>query len=577
MRNFLRLIQRYIRPYYDKVLASVVLMFMHTGFAMVMPLVLKYLVDDVLYQERYHLLVWVFLVYLGLRVANAVVAYVRGLIVVRLGQAVVYMLRRDIYAQLNRLQLSYYDRTQSGKIVSRLINDVNIVQNMVTTSFITYFTDLITLAVAIGILLTMNKQLALLSILVVPTYIINYNAFIGRVRENSHRIRRKTDEIIAYLSERISGIRVIKAFNQEKQENIRAFKKLRTYYHLNYRASMLSAGMSIIAQILSGMGTAVVLWYGGYLVLQGKLSTGGLIAFYSLVAYLYNPAVHFSQINTVIQRMRAALDRIYELLDMYPQIADKPGAPALKAEEGRIRFENVSFSYDGTRQVLENINLDIPPGSKVAVIGRSGSGKSTLASLIARFYDPTEGRITIDDQDIRSVKIQSLRKQIGIVFQESMLFSGSIRDNICYGSPRATDKDMTMATQAARIDDFVEALPDSYYSMVGERGVSLSGGQKQRVAIARALLTQPRILIFDDCTSALDAQTEAAIQETLQDIMKNRTSLVITHRLSTIIDADLIIVLDDGRIVEQGTHDYLLDLGGVYADMFQQQFGLAAS
>ncbi|MDD4152702.1 MAG: ABC transporter ATP-binding protein [bacterium] len=574
MYNFLRLLRKYIRPYSDKVLAAVVLMFMHTGFAMAMPLVLKYLVDDVLYKERYHLLIWVFLVYLGLRAMNSLVAYMRGLIVVRLGQAVVYLLRRDIYAQLNRLQLSYYDRTQSGKIVSRLINDVNIIQNMVTTSFITYFTDLITLVTAIGILLSINTQLAFLAILVIPAYIINYNGFIGRVRENSHRIRRKTDEIIAYLSERISGVRVIKAFNQEKQENKRAFKKLRTYYHLNYRAAMLSSGMSIIAQILSGMSTAVVLWYGGYLVLQDRLSTGGLIAFYSLVAYLYNPAVHFSQINTVIQRMRAALDRIYELLDMYPQIADKPGSPALKAEEGHIRFENVSFRYDGTRRVLEKITLDIPSGSKVAVIGRSGSGKSTLASLIARFYDPTEGYITIDGQDIREVKIESLRKQIGIVFQESMLFSGTIRDNICYGSPRATDEEMIIATRAARIDDFVEALPDNYYSMIGERGVSLSGGQKQRIAIARALLTQPRILIFDDCTSALDAQTEAAIQETLQDIMKNRTNLVITHRLSTIIDADLIVVLDEGSIVEQGVHDALLNLGGVYASMFQQQFGL---
>jgi len=411
---------------------------------------------------------------------------------------------------------------------------------------------------------------------VYPIYIANYLIFIGRIKQTSYEVREQREIIYGDLQEKLAGVQVVKSYARERYEVRQFAGETRNLLHLNLRASVLSTALWTLAEFIGAIGTALLIWYGGKLVIEGKLTPGSLIAFYGYIGgYLYQPTLRMIQLNDQIARTNAALWRIFRTLDTKPNVTDKPNAIPLPPIRGDVRYENVWFEYEPGQPVIKGVNLDVKAGEVVALVGPSGSGKTTMVNLLQRHYDVTDGRITIDGYDLRDVQLKSLRRQIGVVIQETMLFNTTIRENIRYGKLDATDEEVEAAARAANIAHVIEAMPRGYDTRLGEDGVKLSGGEKQRIAIARALLADPRILILDEATSALDSETEALIQEALERLMKGRTCFVIAHRLSTIVKADKIVVMEKGVIREMGNHNELLALGGIYASLFHQQFKVA--
>lgn len=570
--NFLRLINRFLRPFWPWILLSTALTFLSTCTTLPIPLIIKYLIDDVLIHKRMDKLSLVFVMVLGVLLAARVVSLGLQYVIAYLGQRVKFHIRHEFVVHLHRLSMSYYDRIQTGKLMSRIITDGYAIQELIGSGMVSIFTDFFTLLVILGILFTINWKLALITIVVLPCYAVSHEIFADTMRRTSKQVRRKTDEIMGNLEECISGVRVVKSFVKERYEADQFKKTLGEHFDLNMRLNVMGTMWGAIAAFISGLGAALVLWYGGWLIAQGALTIGTLLAFYAYIGYVYSPIVNLIQVNVTIQRANAAIDRLFETLDTEPLIRDAPNAVVLPAKGGHVRFQDVSFAYSEQSPVLQHITLDVEPGMKVALVGPSGAGKTTLVNLIPRLYEATSGIVSIDGVAVRQIALHSLRTRIGVVPQESILFTGMIKDNIRYGRLDATDEEVIAAAKAANIHDFIMSLENGYGTLIGEKGIKLSGGQKQRIAIARALLTDPTILILDDCTSALDSKTEAKIQETLNQLMQDRTSFIIAHRLSSIINCDWIYVLVDGRITEQGTHTDLVQQGRLYSRLYEQQF-----
>ena len=514
-----------------------------------------------------------FVAILGVSLASGVAGYFQSVWITQLGQLFMFNMRRKLYAHLQSLSQGYFEKAQTGKLVATIVNDVGQVNQLVTGGFVTIIQDSVTLVGVIGIMLAQNWRLALLALTVYPIYIVNYLFTRKRLSDNASKISELRGVIFSDLQEKLAGVQVVKSYAQERSE-VRAYTSLnRENLNLNVSQSTLGTGLFARAEFISAIGTAVILCVGGRAVIQGTFQQGDLVSFLILVtAYLYAPTVRLIQMNDQIARTQTGLRRIFGLLDTSPAVTEDASAPAIPKIEGRIRYDHVWFSYEPEQYVIKDIDLTIEPGQLIAFVGGSGSGKTTMINLLSRHYDVTRGVVTIDGLDVRSINLQSLRRQIGVVLQESVLFHATVRENLRYGKLDATDEEIQAAARAANLHHVIDALPDGYDTKIGEDGVKLSVGEKQRMAIARAILADPRILVLDEATSSLDSETESLIQDALDTLMRGRTSFVIAHRLSTIVKADQIVVMEKGEIKEIGNHARLLEFGGIYAKLYAEQF-----
>jgi ATP-binding cassette, subfamily B, putative efflux pump len=508
-----------------------------------------------------------------------VTLYLRNYLSQLVGHRVILDLRTDLYNHITRLSHSFFQTHQSGGIVSRLMSDIALAQNFVGNAMTNIWMDLATCIFYIGLLAVMDGPLTLVSLCVFPFYIASMRTYGRAAKRTTRDVQAALEEFSGDVQERMAGIQVVKSFATERREAKTFFHGARGLFDLTMRSVRITTLSQTLTQWLTQVATLVVLWYGGYRLLGGHITPGTVASFVYLLRELYMPMNRISEMNTVLNNSLAAIDRVFEVFDIQPDVQERPDAQRLPRLKGRITFDHVTFGYNPDRPVLHDINLDIRPGEVIALVGSSGAGKSTMVQLVPRFYDPQQGRVLIDDIDLRDVNLRSLRSQIGVVAQETLLFSGTVRENLLYGRPDATEEEMIRAARAAHAHEFLDEFPEGYDTPLGERGAQLSGGQKQRVAIARAFLSDPRILILDEATSALDSESEALIQEALAELMKNRTNIVIAHRLSTILGSDRIAVMRYGKIVDIGTHQELLGRCRLYANLYNTQFraALAAS
>jgi ATP-binding cassette, subfamily B, bacterial MsbA len=484
-------------------------------------------------------------------------------------------LRYDIYSHLHTLSLSYFTRTPTGEIMSRTTNDVALVGGSVTDLFRNALREPLSMAGLIALLFLINWKLALLSLVVFPAALYPIVQFGRKMRKRGGQVLQRFTELNTLLQETIAGIRIVKAFAMEDYERGRFRAQNERFFRAMIRISLVDSLTHPVMDTLGAVGVVLAVWAGGYLVISGTLTPGGFVAFLGALGSLYQPIKRLSQVNNNVQQGVASLTRIYGLLDMQTEVAERSDAATLAPFHDRVEFTEVHFAYEEDQPILGGVSLTARLGELVAIVGPSGAGKTTLVNLIPRFYDPTRGRIRIDGVDVREVKLHSLRAQMGIVTQETILFDDTVFNNIAYGRIDIAPERVVEAARLANADEFIAALPEGYATRIGERGVRLSGGQRQRLAIARAILKDPPILILDEATSSLDAESERVVQEALDRVMEHRTTFVIAHRLSTILRADAILVLKDGAIVEVGTHAELLARQGVYAQLYETQWKAA--
>lgn len=505
----------------------------------------------------------------------SITSYYRSFLAQQVSQRIMLDLRSDLYQHITRLSHSFFQENQSGGIMSRLMSDISLAQNFIGSAMTQIWMDLASCVFYLYLLFSMDSVLAWASIAVFPFYILSLHTYGRRAKRTSRRVQDAMQDFSGDVQERVAGIGVVKSFAAEGREAKSFFHGARGLYNLQLKNVHVTVISSTLTQWLTQMATLGLVWYGGYLVLHGETTVGTISAFIYLIRELYDPMNRISNMNTIVNNSLAAIDRVFEVFDIEPDVQEKTNATRLPNLQGRITFENVTFGYNADEPILKEINLDVQPGEVVALVGASGAGKSTLVQLVPRFFDPQQGRVMLDGIDVRDVKLRSLRGQIGMVAQETLLFSGTLRENLLYGKPSATDQELAAAVRAAYVDEFVQSMPRGYETMLGERGARLSGGQKQRIAIARAFLTDPRILILDEATSALDSESEELIQEALVELMRGRTNLVIAHRLSTILGADRIAVMEQGRILDIGPHEELLQRNIQYAKLYNTQFKVA--
>ena len=571
MKNYLRLLA-YIKPYKKRLAAAVVCIIMAAGANLYLPWIIKDMIDDVLMSKDMLMLNLIAAGILVVMFTRGVFYYGQSYLVSYVGQRVIIDVRSVLFRKFQKMPLSYYDRQQTGTVMSYITNDVSAMQSAIVDNLIELVTESSILIGSLAMMIYLDWKLSLLTLMTIPLVGFAMKIFGRKLKRSSTVIQERAAEITSLLQESISAIRVVKSFVRETYE-IRRFEEQNWK---NFQAAMknvkLSSLLTPTVEFLAAIAVTFIVWFGGYEVVNEVITAGELVAFLTYAVNLANPVKRLSRVYAAIQRAMAAADRVFEVMDLDEKITDVPGAKPLPPIKGEVEFKDITFSYKEGQPALQHISLKAEPGQMIALVGPSGSGKSTIANLIPRFYDVDSGTITIDGHDIRQVTADSLRDQIGLVPQETMLFSTTVMENIRYGRLDATDEEVVEAARAANAEEFIKDLPEGYDTKLGERGLNLSGGQRQRLAIARAILKNPRVLILDEATSALDTESEKIVQDALDKLMVGRTSFVIAHRLSTIFNADQIFVVENGHLREHGTHEELLAAGGLYSNLYNIQF-----
>lgn len=539
------------------------------------PLIVQGLVDDVVAPGRWDKLPWFAAAFAAVLTAQALIGYANTLVVGHVGQQLVRELRHQLYERLQQLSLSYYDKTPTGSIISRMMDDVGAIQIFVTGQTFTILTDLgTTLAISI-LLVSRNWRLALVVLIFVPLYGLNFRFFMTQIRATNQVIREKMDILFGHLKEKLDGVVVVKSHARESAEVTGFIAELEDAHGPRVQEVRLRTAFGNLSAAISGLGTASVFGAGAFEVIHGRMTPGEVISTAALAGMLFGPIARLADLAYVFEQASASVDRLGEILDLTPEVAEPLNPRHLDHIHGQVEFDHVSFAYGSGPQVLNEFDLRIPPGQKVALVGPTGCGKTTIVSLLLRFYDVIEGEIRLDEVPIKELSSTSIRSRVGIVPQEPIVFRGTISENIRYGRPEATQAEVEAAAQAALVHDFTMELQEGYETVVGEGGHKLSQGQRQRLAIARALCMNPSLVILDEATSSLDTPSEALIQKALKNLLTGRTSIIIAHRLSTVVDCDQIVVMEQGQILQKGSHKELIaDPSGKYFQLCQKQFGI---
>ncbi len=560
-----------LRPYWRKTLAAYLALLAINGIALAIPQIIRSIVDHGIAHRNPPLIRAAVLWLLLLAFLKAVITYFQGYWTETASQNVACDLRSAIHRQLARLSFSWHDRSESGQILTRAIQDVERIRFVTGRAFLRIIDGLVLVTGSLVLLALIDPLLALLAMSTMPLLVWRAVNLGRRLRPMSLTIQKQLGKLTARLEQNLRGVRVVKAFAQEDAETARFARENRRWFLLSTLTARLQAVQAPQIDMIANFAMVIVIGYGGYMVTRGQLTTGELVAFAAYLGQLTVPVRRMGNIVPAVTLAITSGERVFEILDAVVEVADAPDAKPLLAVTGEVVFENVEFGYVRNHRILHKVSFAVRPGQVVALLGTTGSGKSTIINLIPRFYDPTAGRVLIDGNDLRKVTLASLRDQIGTVLQETTLFATTVRENIMFGRPGASEQEMLAAARAAQAHDFIAAMPHGYDTVIGERGVTLSGGQKQRLAIARTLLRDPRILILDDATASVDTATEQQIQRALEHLMVGRTCFVIAQRLSTLRRADLILILDRGRLVAQGAHEELLRGSGLYAELYYQQ------
>lgn len=575
--NFLRFLS-YVKPYLPFVLLAGLGGVVKFTLPLLVPQISRHLIDNVFInelmtaaQKQQELLFYC----LGMIALYIFVympfVYMRHYFSGVAGHKSVFDLRCELYYRILRMSSSFFNRNKSGGIVSRLIGDISLAQNMVGNALTNIWIDGTAVFVILFFLLRIDPFMTLIALATFPVYLFFFRRLGVKIKANSHAVQQGIENMSGSVQEKVAGSAIIRTFTGEKQEEHQFNQMSEQLLDTTMKSISLQSLNMMLTGALTGIAPLIVTVAGGLRVISGEMSVGELVAVTMYLGPLYLPLQRFSELNVVISNSMAAIDRIFEIIDMDPEIKDTPSSRSVDTVQGKIQFDHVDFSYNPGLPVLHDVDFTVEAGRKVAFVGKSGSGKSTIVSLIPRFYDVDRGSIKIDDMDIRDIQLNSLRANVGMVLQDPILFSGSIKDNILYGRPKADKKALYEAAEQANALSFIEELPNGFNTEVGERGLLLSGGQKQRITIARAFLKNPKILILDEATSALDSESETLIQEALDRLMEGRTTFIIAHRLSTVINADRIMVLESGRLVEAGTHQELLERSNVYQRLYRMQ------
>lgn len=563
---------KYIKPYWKRGLAAGICTIIAAGGTAYLPFVIKDMVDQVLSEKNTTMLNWIVLSIVVVFVIRGIAYYGQSYLMNYVGQRVIIDIRKAVFEKLQRLSMSFYDKHKTGTIMSYVTNDVSALQSAMVDNVVEMITETVILVASIVMMIYLDWKLFLVTFATFPVVLFFIDSFGKRIRKSGSRIQEAAADITSVLQEVASSPRVIKSFVREGYEVDRFDKENMNNFRANMKYAQLSSTLTPTIEFVAAIGVSIILWYGGNSVINGSITAGSLVAFLTYAVNISNPIKRLSRVIGNIQRALAAAQRVFDVLDLPEDIKNAPDAKLLPKVKGDVRFNDVSFAYNENEEVLSHVSFEVKPGEMIAFVGPSGAGKSTVASLLPRFYDATNGSITIDGQDIRKVTLDSLREQVGIVPQETVLFNGSVYDNILYGRLDATREEVEAAAKAANAHDFIMQLPNGYETMLGDRGMNISGGQRQRISIARAILKNPQILILDEATSALDTESERVVQEALDRLMVGRTSFVIAHRLSTIKNADKIMVLEKGQLIEQGNHDELMAMDGLYAHLYKIQY-----